>query len=125
MSARHASCWSSGSPPVTHTRFVGMGARRSSTRSTLQSSPPWNEYVVSHHEQRRLQPVSRTNVVGGPTVAPSPCTEWKISVRRRVVMGDNHPRLSQKRLAASIGRTTTYFLVPTDFAARSLGALSL
>src|SRR5690606_24191789 len=42
-----------------------------------------NAYSVSHHTQRRGQPVSRTNVHGSPAQVLSPWTEWKISVTRR------------------------------------------
>src|SRR6185312_6087877 len=50
--------------------------------SMLRHSPPWNEYVVSHHTQRSGQPVRRTNTVGQPIASASPWIEWKISVMR-------------------------------------------
>src|SRR5258708_38798641 len=42
--------------------------------------PPWNAYAVSHHVQRKLQPVSRTNTHGKPARVPSPCTYLNISL---------------------------------------------
>src|SRR5690242_21513070 len=51
--------------------------------SMLRHSPPWNEYVVSHHTQRSGQPVRRTNTVRQPIASASPWIEWKISVMRR------------------------------------------
>src|ERR1700686_3221579 len=52
---------------------------RARTSSTLIFVPPWNAYAVSHHVQRRLQPVSRTKMQGRPARVPSPWIERKIS----------------------------------------------
>src|SRR5450631_1203233 len=53
-------------------------------RSSVQSSPSGchDVYGVSHHAQRRLQPLVRTKTDGTPTSEPSPCREWKISAIR-------------------------------------------
>src|SRR5712692_6565635 len=45
-------------------------------------SPPVKVYSESHHRQRRLHPVSRTNTHGRPACDDSPWMEWKISVTR-------------------------------------------
>src|ERR1039458_6516361 len=53
-------------------------------RSSVQSSPSGchDVYGVSHHTQRKLQPLVRTNTEGTPTSEPSPWMEWKISAIR-------------------------------------------
>src|ERR1035441_7161063 len=50
-------------------------------RSSVQSSPSGyhDVYGVSHHTQRKLQPLVRTKTEGTPTSEPSPWMEWKIS----------------------------------------------
>src|SRR5207237_10483038 len=45
-------------------------------------SPPVKVYSESHHRQRRLHPVSRTNAHGRPACDDSPWMLWKISVMR-------------------------------------------
>src|SRR5579862_1711755 len=66
-----------GSPPVISTS-PPPGLRRatsSSTSSTAIFRPPWNVYSLSHHEHRRLHPVSRTNTQGSPAYVDSPCSD--------------------------------------------------
>ena len=64
--------WSRGSPPVTSTRGVSNGRAFSSTSARRMRVPPLKACVVSHHEQRRLQPVVRTKVHGTPAKVDSP-----------------------------------------------------
>src|SRR6185437_14947793 len=52
-----------------------MVSTSSSRRYICQS----HVYLVSHHEQRRLQKASLRNVEGVPILTPSPCTLSKTS----------------------------------------------
>src|ERR1039458_10370512 len=73
-----------GSPPVTTTWRAGETSTAARMRSSVQSSPSGchDVYGVSHHTQRKLQPLVRTNTEGTPTSEPSPWMEWKISAIR-------------------------------------------
>src|SRR5262245_50028708 len=71
-----------GSPPVTQIVLHLNSATLVSTSESAIISPPENAYSVSHHTQRRGQPVRRTNTVGKPTRDDSPWMEWKISLMR-------------------------------------------
>ena len=48
--------------------------------STVFSSPPEKEYLVSHQEQSRLHPTDLTKTVGTPMSLPSPWRERNISL---------------------------------------------
>src|SRR5437867_1651075 len=56
----------SGSPPVISTSGQLYSSTFTITSPTIIGRPSWNEYVVSHHVQRRLHAVSRTNTQGKP-----------------------------------------------------------
>ena len=73
-----------GSPPVTTTCLAPYPRTSDRIDSTERSAPSGLQdvYGVSHHVQRRLQPLVRTNTDGTPTNDPSPWTEWKISAMR-------------------------------------------
>ena len=65
-----------GSPPVISTSPPGL---RHSTSAKICSGamrrPPVKVYSLSHQEQRRLQPVKRTNTQGSPVCVDSPCSD--------------------------------------------------
>src|ERR1017187_6485286 len=63
-------------------------------RSSVQSSPSGchDVYGVSHHTQRKLQPLVRTNTEGTPTSEPSPWMEWKISAIRNAGLFESLPQ---------------------------------
>src|SRR5438876_5829708 len=83
-SGTKAGC-SSGSPPVTTTLSTPASFTRARTSSRGISRPPpgFHEYFVSHHVQPTVQPCSRTNTDGVPTLGPSPWIEVKTSLTRR------------------------------------------
>ena len=75
-----------GSPPV-RTTWRGPLAHHWTSSST-DTGPPSGAHEVlglSHHTQRRLQPETRTKLLGAPTSAPSPWIETKRSWMRSEV----------------------------------------
>ena len=68
---------SSGSPPVTTTCRGASAVTASSTAASGRSRPSGFHEVngVSHHTQRRLQPLVRTKVLGVPASRPSPWSD--------------------------------------------------
>jgi hypothetical protein len=67
----------SGSPPVTTTCRGPQPFTAATTSAMVMLRPSGRHDVngVSHHTQRRLQPLVRTNVLGVPASSPSPCSD--------------------------------------------------
>ncbi len=67
----------SGSPPVTTTcrRSVAVTASRIAATDIARPSGRHDVKGVSHHTQRRLQPLVRTNTLGVPASIPSPWSD--------------------------------------------------